>query len=173
MIRNFLFNYFVNKKVSYKLLISTLLFSALLTFLITIVQLYMDYKNGIKSIHTQLDLVESSYRTSLSQSIWVFDEAQINLQLEGIVSLPDILFASLRLEDNAYYEQGKSTKKYQDERKFKLVYELNGKEIYLGELQVIADLNKLYVQLEEKILVILLSQGLKTFFASLFILFYF
>ncbi|WP_415249419.1 EAL domain-containing protein [Sulfurimonas sp.] len=173
MIRNFIFDYFVNQKVSFRLLVFTLLFSALITLFITIVQLYMDYKNGIKSIHTQLELVESSYTASVSQSIWVFDEEQINLQLEGIVSLPDILFTSLTLGDSGYYEYGKITDEYQVEKKFKLIYKYNLKEVYLGELKVVADLDKLYEQLEEKIFVILLSQGVKTFFVSLFILFLF
>ena len=161
------------KKISHKLLLLTVIFSAFITLFITMLQLYIDYKNGIDSINKQFDLVIESHSTSLVEKIWVFDEDQINLQLKGIVSLPDIFFTSVNLDDGRYYEYGKMNDKNIIEKKFKLIYKNNIQDIHLGELNVIADVNGLYTELTNKIYILLLSQGLKTFIVSLFILYLF
>ena len=163
----------MNKKISYKLLLLTVLFSTFITLFITMLQLYIDYRNGITSIDKQFSLVLDSHTNSLTEGIWVFDDHQINLQVKGIVSLPDIIFASINLDDGNHYEYGKMQDKNIIERKIKLVYQDDTEEIYLGELYVIADVNRLYDELVNKIFIILFSQGIKTFVVSLFILYIF
>ncbi len=154
-------------------MILTLLFSAVITLFITIIQLYMDYKNGIDSINKQFSLVESGYMASINQSVWVYDKQQIDLQIEGILNLPDIEHVAIRLEDSKVFKNGDKPEKNFLTKKIQLTYIYNAKEIHLGELEVIADLNKLYNQLIDKIIVILTSQAVKTFLTSFFILFIF
>ena len=173
MIKNFLYNYFVSRKISFKLMILTLLFSAVITFFITVVQLYIDYKNGIESIDTQFSLVQSGYSASITQSVWVYDKKQTLLQLEGILNLPDIDYASITFLDDEVLEDGKRIEKNFLTKKMPLTYLHNNKEIKLGELLIEADLNKLYNQLIDKIILILTSQAIKTFITSFFILFIF
>ncbi|QOY53853.1 EAL domain-containing protein [Candidatus Sulfurimonas marisnigri] len=173
MIKNFLYNYFIDRKISFKLMILTLLFSAVITLIISIIQLYMDYRNGIKSINTQLSLIESGYIASINQSIWVYDKKQTLLQLDGILNLPDIEFTAIELTEGEHYERGNEVNKNFITKKIQLSYQHDYEEIILGELTVVADLNKLYQQLVDKIIVILLSQGIKTFLISFFILFIF
>ncbi|MBN2825966.1 MAG: PAS domain S-box protein, partial [Campylobacterales bacterium] len=173
MIKNFLYNYFISRKISFKLMILTLLFSAVITFIITIIQLFMDYKNGIKSINTQFSLVESGYIASIDQSVWVYDEKQTLLQLEGILNLPDIAYAKISLLDGTTFETGHNLKKNYLTKTIPLSYYHNSKDVALGELLIVADLNKLYDQLIDKIIVILTSQAIKTFLTSFFILFLF
>jgi diguanylate cyclase (GGDEF)-like protein/PAS domain S-box-containing protein len=151
----------------------TLLFSALITLVITLIQLYMDYKNGIKSINTQFSLVEDSYIASINQSVWVYDKEQIFLQLEGILNLPAIKNTAINLLDGGHYERGKNIKDNSITKKIPLLYMHNLEEISLGELVLVADLNELYRQLIDKIIVILFSQAIKTFLTSFFILFVF
>ncbi|QOY52901.1 EAL domain-containing protein [Candidatus Sulfurimonas baltica] len=173
MIKNFLYNYFIDRKISFKLMIFTLIFSAVITLVITITQLYMDYRNGIKSINTQLSLIESGYIASINQSIWVYDKTQTLLQLDGILNLPDIEFTAIDLTEGEHYERGDKVNKNFITKKIKLLYSHDNEDIVLGELTIVADLNKLYQQLVDKIIVILLSQGIKTFLISFFILFIF
>jgi PAS domain S-box-containing protein/diguanylate cyclase (GGDEF)-like protein len=173
MIKNFLYNYFINKKISFKLMVLTLFFSAVITLVITVIQLFMDYRNGMKSIYTQISLIETGYIASISQSIWVYDNKQIILQLDGILNMPDIEYASIDLNGGEHYERGKSVSKNFLTKKIQLTYKHNSETIVLGELTVIADLNKLYEQLIDKAIVVLLSQGVKTFIVSFFILFLF
>ena len=165
--------YSLNKKISYKLLLLTVIFSAFITLFITTLQLYIDYKNGINSINKQFNLVVESHSNSLVEGIWVYDEDQINLQLKGIVSLPDILFTSIDLDNGKHYEYGEKHDNNIMDKKFKLTYYNDIKDVYLGELNVIADVDGLYDELTNKIFILLLSQGIKTFIVSLFILYLF
>lgn len=173
MIKNFLYNYFTDRKVSFKLMLLTLLFSTIITLIITIIQLYMDYRNGMKSIDTQFSLIESGYIASINQSVWVYDDTQTLLQLEGILNLQDIGYTSIVLTEGKHYERGNEIKKNFMVKKIPLTYMHDYEEIPLGELTVVADLNKLYQQLIDKTIVILFSQAIKTFLTSFFILFLF
>jgi len=165
--------YSLNNKISYRLLLLTVAFSAFITLFITMLQLYVDYKNGINSINQQFNLVVESHSDSLVEGIWVYDEDQINIQLKGIVNLPDILFTSIDLDRGTHYEYGDIKDENVIEKKFKLNYFNDIKDVYLGELTVIADVNRLYDELKNKIVILLLSQGIKTFIVSLFILYLF
>lgn len=173
MINRFIKGVFFQRKISVRLLILTLLFSAMITFVITVIQLYMDYRNGFKSIDDQLSLVESSYLASVSQSVWVYDSEQVYLQLDGMLSLPDIEYTSIDLKDGTHFERGEPSDHSFIARKYPIKYVQEEKYIDLGELTVIADLHGLYKQLTDKIIVILFSQGIKTFLTSFFILFIF
>jgi len=151
----------------------TILFSAFITLFITMLQLYMDYRNGIKEINNQFSLVESGYKASIEQSVWVFDKEQALLQLDSILNLPDIEYAKIKLLDSNYLERGKETNSTFVTKQMILTYLHNAKEITLGELVVVADLSRLYQQLIDKTIVILFSQAIKTFLTSFFILFLF
>jgi len=173
MIKNFLYEYFVSRKISFKLMMLTILFSAIITTAITLIQLYMDYRNGMKYIDKQLSLVESGYLASINKSIWVYDSEQTVLQLEGILNLPDIQYAHIKLEDGKIFEEGIKPKKNFLTKDISLSYIHDNKKINLGKLSVVADLNILYSQLIDKVIVILTSQAIKTFLTSFFILFIF
>jgi diguanylate cyclase (GGDEF)-like protein/PAS domain S-box-containing protein len=133
----------------------------------------MDYKNGIKDIDTQFSLIESGYVASITQSIWVYDKKQTLLQLDGILNLPDIEYTAIDLLDGEHYERGNKINKNLIKREIPLTYIHNSEKIKLGELSIVADLNKLYQQLIDKTIVILFSQAIKTFLTSFFILFLF
>ena len=173
MITRFIKGIFFQRKISIRLLILTLVFSAMITFVITVIQLYMDYRNGLSSIDEQLSLVESSYLASVSQSVWVYDKEQIYLQLDGMLSLSDIGYTSIDLDDGSHFERGEPNDHSFIARKYPIQYVQHDKHVDLGELTVIADLHGLYKKLMDKVIVILFSQGIKTFLTSFFILFIF
>lgn len=133
----------------------------------------MDYNNGIKSINNQFSLVESSYIATLDQSLWVYDSNQIQLQLEGLLNLEDIAFASITINGIKKYEAGQELRRNKKVKTFALNYLFNGRNILLGTLTVHANLDNLYNFLKKKVIVILFSQAIKTFFISFFILFLF
>ncbi|MDA7816804.1 EAL domain-containing protein [Sulfurimonas sp.] len=162
-----------NSKLSLKLLLLTLMFSTLITLVITSIQLYIDYKNGYKKIVDQVAVVESSYVDILNESIWVYDITQVEIQLRSIVNLPDVEFVKLSLSDNTIIDKGEHLSDNYLERSIPLSYRFNNQKTVLGELYVVADLNRLYDNMVDKVSLILLSQATKTFLTSFFILFIF
>jgi len=173
MIKKLFYKIFLERKISTKILIFTLLFSAFIAFVITVVELYVDYKDGYKYINKQLNLVKSSYLISLNQSVWVYDSKQLKIQLDGILNLPNIKYVVVELTDGTLFQSGEKVTQNFIMKTYQMSYIHNGQEIQLGTLSAQADLNDLYTQIKKKIILVLISQAIKTFLSAFFILFLF
>jgi len=60
-----------------------LLFSMVITTVLTAVQLYLDYRFGVEKIQSHAKLVERSYLQSVTNALWVFDNDVINSLIKG------------------------------------------------------------------------------------------
>ena len=152
-----------------KLMIYILLFSSMITFLGTGLQLYLDFNHDLKSIHNTLQQIESSNLYSITNSLWVTDEESLQIQLEGILRLPDMKFVEIRKGKNILHSVGIPQVKNTIEKTYPLVFVYNGRNIDLGELHVVTSLKDVYARIFDRILVILSVQTIKTFLVSLFI----
>lgn len=159
-----------------KLLYSILLFSTFITIFLTSVQLYLDYRNGVKNIYQSINQIEKTQVDSLAQNMWSLNKEQIKIQLQGLSEIESI--RSLTIFPTDLEESPITLKKKAPESKIiKKVIPLNythqGKTFKMGTLEVISDVSPVLKELEGRIFIILLSQGAKTFIVSLFILFIF
>ena len=68
-----------------RLLVRVLLFSSAITLILTLFQLYFDYRYDVRAIESRLSEIEGSYVQSLGGSLWNLDRRQIELQIEGIL----------------------------------------------------------------------------------------
>lgn len=152
-----------------KLMIYILLFSSVITFFGTGLQLYLDFNHDLKSIHNTLQQIESSSLYSITNSLWVTDDELLQMQLEGILRLPDMKFVAIRKGKNILHAVGTPQDENTIERTFPLVFVYNGRNIDLGELHVVTSLKDVYARIFDRILVILGVQTIKTFLVSLFI----
>jgi PAS domain S-box-containing protein len=163
--------------IAWRLLASVLLVSGTVTLALTAFQLYLDYRREIGSIETRLDEIGRSSLGSLSEGLWNLDRNQVQAHLNGFMRLPDIRAAEVReAGDRAnlmIVTAGERATRSKIGREFPLVYALAGKEQPLGTFYVEATLTQVYRELIERALIILLSQGAKTFIVSLFILYIF
>src|ERR1700686_190312 len=73
-----------------RLLAGVLLFSGSVTLVLTVIQLYIDYRREVSALEAQLNQISGSYLASLAEGLWTLDERQLRLQLDGILRLPDI-----------------------------------------------------------------------------------
>ncbi|QSP94080.1 EAL domain-containing protein [Marinobacter salinisoli] len=158
--------------LSFRLLAWILLFSSVFSLVASAIQIYSDYREDLHQIEYHLEVVESGYGSSLSKSLWSLDGALLRTQMEGILSLPDIVQLRLRQPDSEVVmgelSQGAKTRSH----RFELTHE-SDRSIKLGELTVTADLTRLYDDLERKVWVILATQFLKTFFVSILVIWIF
>src|SRR6185295_9013959 len=76
--------------IGLRLVAAVLLFSSIVTLTLTALQLYLDYDREVSSIETRLDEIGRSYFGSIGESLWNLDQNQLELQLNGILRLPDI-----------------------------------------------------------------------------------
>ncbi len=151
------------------------LFSSLVTLFSTAVQLYFEYRRDLRTIDANLEQIERSHLKSFSEGLWTFNERTLQVQLQGVLDLPDVGYVEIRKDGVPFLSAGVPVAGRSVREEFPLRYTHRGQEMQLGTLIVAADLNGVYARLLDRIVVILVTQGIKTFFVSAFIfaLFYF
>ncbi len=160
-----------------RLLAAVLLFSSVVTLTLTALQLYLEYDHDVSVIESRLTEIGRSYVASLGESLWSLDRNQLELQLGGILRLPDIRSVEVReLADRPnpiHIQVGEHGSGSIVAREYPLDYVTQGTKHRLGMLYVEATLAGVYRQLVTRGLVILGSQAAKTFLVSFFIIYMF
>jgi PAS domain S-box-containing protein len=160
--------------IGWRLLVRVLFFSSVVTLLLTMGQLYLDYRSGVRAIDERMSEIDSGYRRSLGEGLWRLDKGQLQLQVEGILRLPDIRYVELReATDGAarlVITAGSPQANPSVRHEFRIFHGDRGPEQLLGTLVVDATYERIYRRLLDTAAVILVSQAIKTFAVSLFIL---
>jgi hypothetical protein len=137
-------------------------------------QLYLGYRRDVGTIDRRISEIEGSYRRSLSEGLWNLDARQLELQVDGILHLPDIRFVEVREAtgrgDPVVVTAGSHEVNADVHREFPISHTFRGAEQPLGVLSIEATLDEVYRRLFDTAIVILVSQGAKTFVVSFFIL---
>lgn len=147
------------------------LFSSCFTLLSTTLQLALDYHTDISRIEQQFSNIRTSYLQAITLSVWSIDDSQIKTQLVGLSQLPDIEYVAVEVEGEPQWQEGARLSTTSKTLRFPLVYNLQGvSEQNIGILIVSASIDNVYQRLINKAGVILVSNGIKTFLVSGFIL---
>ncbi len=162
-----------SNSIARQFIIRILLFSMVITTILTAIQLYMDYEQGLAEIENRKQLIQLSYLDSLTNSIWVLDNDAMSLQLDGIFNIPDVQYIEIKDQEEIVISQGEQTAVNTIEYQFPLNYQYREENIPLGKMLIQFTLTGLYQQLLEKTVVIAITQGIKTLLVSFFIFFIF
>ncbi|MCH8503818.1 MAG: EAL domain-containing protein [Ectothiorhodospiraceae bacterium] len=159
-----------HRRLSLRVLLTILLLSSALTLAITAVQLYSEYQRDLGSLERQLQQAESTFSDTLASSLWSLDRVQLELQLHGLLQLPHVrqvfLTGDMDLQAGVASDYPR-----QREHIIPVVYQGgDGVQHTLGEVRMQADLAEIDGRTWDRGLLILLTQGAKTFAASLLIL---
>lgn len=158
-----------SRSVSSRLIVSTLLFSSIITLASTSLQLYIDYARDVDLIHDRMRQVKDSHLESIGASLWALDREQLQVQVEGIHSLPDMRHVEVVVDGRPFVAVGWSQDGNTIRRSFPLERVYQGERIRLGTLNCTASLDGVYARLRDRVLVILGTQAIKTFLVSAFI----
>ena len=161
--------------VGWRLLVQVLFFSSAITLVLTLTQLYLDYRSGVRAIDQRMSEIDGGYRQSLGEGLWRLDQRQLQLQVGGIIRLPDVSYVEVReATDRAaplVVTAGSHQANPSARHEFKIFYTVRGAEQLVGILTVEATYDNIYRRLLDTTLVIMVSQAIKTFSVSFFILF--
>ncbi|WP_165839981.1 ATP-binding protein [Motiliproteus coralliicola] len=152
--------------LGYRILGYVLATGILFTLCATALQLNLDYRRELRSLEHQAELIQSSYLETLAKSLWDLDRAQVELQLKGIRSLPDVGHLQLSYQDRlgAFTPTTNESNlpSHQLERKaFDLVHlSASGERYPLGQLEVFFDIQAIDQRVWKNGLNTLLSQTL-------------
>ena len=144
--------------------------SSFFTLLGTVVQLWFDYKRDVAAIHDNLGLIETSYIRPIATSVYNVDDDQTALLLKSALKLQDIEYLEIREMrwDEDFRLSAGNPNAHQDiVREFSLEYTtFSARRVPLGKLTAIASLAGVYQRIREKVIVVLLINGVKMFVAS-------
>lgn len=148
-----------------------LVFSVGVTLLFTALQLGVEYRRDVSEIAARLHQVRSSYADSLASSVWTANPADVQLQLTGILRVPDLQYVEVLDEQGkALARAGHSLGEDQLSDSFPLYFTQRKQPVYLGRVRVEANLSGAWRRLQSKVPLILVTQSLQIFLVSLFIL---
>lgn len=161
----------IHSPIGFKLTLSIIIFSSLITILTTGFQLVSDYKGDVDRIERQFNSIEKVNLDVLAASIWVIDERLINTQIHGLIQLPDITYISINDDSGQEWLAGEPSSENTIEKSFELSFLSGNDSIPVGTLLIQADLKAVYDKLLDRIIIILFSNAIKTFIVAGFILF--
>ncbi len=160
------------RSINKRLAIKIVMFSSAVTIFITAFQLYTDYILDKNNINSSQEYIFSSYRGALETSLWVLNNELIESQVNGIISIPNITYVQIVSKDGDIWKSGVSLDKHIIEQSVILKHNyVGGKVLDIGTLTVQSDLSVIYRKLLNKASLILISNGLKTFFVAGFIIY--
>ncbi len=82
--------------IAIALLIRVLLFSTVVTLVLTILQLTLSYRNERAHLDSRFMEIDQATSRSLSESLWALDTQQLQEQLDGILRLPSMRAVEVR-----------------------------------------------------------------------------
>ena len=156
------------------LLLRVVLFSTLVTLVLTVVQLSLSYRSERQRLESRFGEIDQATSRSLSESLWAMDTQLIQTQLEGILRLPSMRAAEVREINGS--AQGLTVFRGERQTARAVVKEFplaccGDHPQVIGLLRIEATLSDIYRDVAAQAIVILLSNAAKTFLVALFILF--
>ena len=162
----------LKSKISRVLVLYVVLFSSVITLILTAMQLYNDYRYDLSLIDQRLAQIEASNLESLASNLWTLNHNAIGLQLEGLLRLPDLAYLEVKdASGEILARTGEQRHAQIVSRQFEIRYTHRGEPRKLGTLYAVATLEHVYQRLIDTFVVILITQGIKTFLVSAFIIF--
>jgi len=156
-----------------RLIIYMILFSASITLITTAAQLYNEYQRDLRGMESLFEQVENVHLRSFTHSLWATNYHELHVQLEGLVTLPNVIYASVYNGDKMVAETGKIDAEYIVERQYPMEYEFLGKKNIIGILTVTTTLDNIYAELFRNATTILINNALRTLLVVIFIYFIF
>ena len=135
-------NQLFGNRIGRRLALAVLLCAAALIILLTSVQLYDNYEHSLEMIESDVETIGRGYIRSLAENVWVYNDRQIIIQLEGLIKIPEVEY--LEVADSAGYiwSVGKRVSRRIIKRTFPLIHTRDQVNHRVGRLTVVAGLDK-------------------------------
>jgi diguanylate cyclase (GGDEF)-like protein/PAS domain S-box-containing protein len=159
-----------NNGIARRIMLAVILFSSAVTAVITAVELYLDYRVDIRSINERVESIRKVYLPTLVESVWLLEPTQIQNHLNGLLNLGDVEYLGIVSDGKTLWSAGARTSKRQMETVFPLSRLNFGENVPIGELHVVASVDNVVSRLWSKLIVMLVSNAIKTFLVTAFVL---
>lgn len=156
-------------KLSRKFVLYIFLLTLIITFFLILINFYIEKEEELKKLDQTFKDISSTHYESLSHSLWMVATSQVNLQLQGIITHPDIIYVEVVSETEKVYKKGEDkTKKIKFVEQTLLFNQEN-----VGKIKVVADLEKIENRLIQNTIMLVVNQFLTILILSGVIIFIF
>jgi len=158
------------------IIIRIVLISSIITAIITAFSFFNDYKTEVSELERTLTQIENSSIKSLEQSLWEINTNQLNIQLDGLLTIPHI-YAIYHIDK--YNSKGIEKKKrgkepnFLFEKKVPVNYIFENSTVDLGHIVIVAYKDNIYNNLMSRALYVFITQTLKTMIVTIAMYFVF
>jgi diguanylate cyclase (GGDEF)-like protein/PAS domain S-box-containing protein len=152
-----------------RLIIAIVLFSAAIVVTMTAIQIYQEYRRALDNLESQFQQISEVHLRSLTQSLWATNNNEVQIQLEGMLRVPNIVYAAVHEKDRLHAQAGHRDSVRMIERRYPMRYEYQGQLHEIGTLTVVATLDNIYQQLLREATQVLLRNALRTFLVAIFV----
>lgn len=159
--------------LAHRLTFRVILFSSLIAICFTLLQLYLDFRQDVRNINAFFASISETSLRPLEESVWILDDLQVSLQLEGLIKREDIVYAAVEMNGQVNWSKGRPLHNSGLSVTYPLMHQVRGGQEEIGRLQVAASFAGIYQRLLRRVAILLITNTLKTFLVSGFILFYF
>lgn len=162
-----------SSRLAGRMAIYVVLASTFITMFTSGFQLYEEYRAEVSSIESRFSEIRDSNIDIIASRVWVANIGEIEKTLQGILRLPDIEHITVYEDNMIIAEVGQETTSDTLEKEFPLTYEFRGVPKQIGKVKITASLEDVYQHLIGQAFNIIISNAIKTFLISGFILFLF
>lgn len=168
-------NHFLKQenRIARKLMWYVVFASTLITLLTTTYQLYNNFVRDVSHIELKLDEVENVHLNRITTLLWIANLSELEKYLNDLLYLPQIQYIEIIEENKRLIAVGKRKNSRIIEKQFPLYFFHRKENVLIGTLFIQASKEEAYNHLYDQFLDILISNGIKTFLITFFILFLF
>lgn len=152
-----------------RLIVAVVLFSAFVAVAMTALELRQKYRRDLASVEKLFRQTVEVHQPSLAQSLWATDREEIQLELEGMVREPNIVYAAIHESGRPYAQSGSRVADSLIERHYPLLHAYRGKVREIGTLTVVASLDNINRELWGDAVSLLTGNALRIFLVAIFI----
>lgn len=129
----------------------------LVALAITALQLWVEYRQDVRTVEDQFQRIESSHLDGVVEQAWLADRDALKTLLEGIRRMPDIHFVEVRLDGNTFAAAGQPIAEGGLTHQWALRHEHRGQLQEIGLLTVHADMANVRERLFQRAVFIILA----------------
>lgn len=115
----------------------TVLVTILVAVFVTAVQTYIYYHQDVQDLQTKrINVITASFLEAIRINAWEYDLDELRLQLQGLLQVPDIVYAEVSFSDGDNLSLGNQQDNNALTFRFPLSWSDEGEEFTFGELRV-------------------------------------
>jgi len=149
----------IGRHLAIKIIVTLTIFSSIVALTSTALQLYSEFNRDLDRLEQRIAQMKDGFAAALTTSLWTDNRLLVQRQVEGMRSLPDIVYVEVRTKDGEIIAAGEHQSDRVIAHRTSLLFVDQGQAQNVGTLTLIASLDGIYGRLADRVWLILGSNA--------------